>query len=181
MIQGRPIAPERFGDTLQQFKHTAFRLELQPSYLVPEETKILAAFLKGEPRSPVPVYQDWYNQVAEGVRQGKRIERVRVQDDPPTPYQRFERWLDAWNVASGEIMRYLTRQQAFDIGLLPDAGSTDWWLLDSSQLIIMRFDEAGRPGTHELVDDPAVVVQACAWRDLAVHHSVLSTPDAPAD
>uniref|UniRef100_UPI003F4972A6 DUF6879 family protein n=1 Tax=Nonomuraea sp. CA-251285 TaxID=3240002 RepID=UPI003F4972A6 len=180
MIEGRPIAPGQFSEVLHSFEHTAFRLEVQQSYLVPEETEILAAFLRGEPQSPVPVYRGWYDRIADHVRQGKRIKRVRVQDSPPTPYQRFERWLDAWNTEAGEIMRYLTRQQAHDIGLLPDAGGNDWWLLDSSRLIIMRFDDSGRPLSQEVMEDPTVVAQACMWRDLAVHHSVLGIPDAPA-
>ena len=77
-------------------------------------------------------------------------------------------------------MRYLTRQKAHDIGLLPGAGSDDWWLLDSSRLIRMHFDSSGRPEAYELLEDPAVVVQACKWRDLAVHHSVLADQDADA-
>lgn len=178
--EGRPLSPAEFGEQLRTFEHTAFRLELQPSYLVPEEVELFAAFLRGEPAPPTTVYKDWYDQIAEHVRQGKRIERVRVQDDPPTDYQRFERWLDTWNRQAGERMRYITRQQAHDIGLLPEAGRHDWWLLDSSRLIRMHFDSSGRPEIHELIEDPAVVIQACKWRDLAVHHSVLVAQDAPA-
>jgi hypothetical protein len=71
-------------------------------------------------------------------------------------------------------MRYLTRQRAHEIGLLPAAGNTDWWLLDSSRLIAMHFDDEGHRIKNELITDPAVVIQACMWRDLAVHHSVLN-------
>ena len=78
-------------------------------------------------------------------------------------------------------MRYLTRQEAYDIGLLPAAGNTDWWLLDDARLILMRFDEdSNRIGT-ELSTDTALIERACAWRDLAVRHSVLEQPrDVPA-
>lgn len=179
MSEGRLIAAAEFDQALRGFSHTAFRLELQRSYLVQEEVDLLAAFLRGEPEPPTTVYKEWYRQVADHVEQGKRIERVRIQDDPPTDYQRFECWLDTWNRQAGERMRYLTRQQAHDIGLLPAAGSDDWWLLDSSRLIKMRFDSQGRPVAYELTEDPTVVVQACMWRDLAVHHSVPNR-DAPA-
>ena len=69
-------------------------------------------------------------------------------------------------------MRYLTRDRAHEIGLLPAAGDQDWWLLDSAQLIVMRFDREGHRIENKLVTDPATVLQACKWRDLAVHHSV---------
>jgi hypothetical protein len=99
------------------------------------------------------------------------MERVRVQEDPPTGYQRFERWLDQWNIPAGETMRYMTRQRAHEVGLLPAAGHDDWWLLDSDRLIVMRFAPGGRRVANELVTDPETVLQACKWRDLAVHHA----------
>lgn len=174
MREPSTLTDEQFREVLHQFEHTAFRLELQRTYLEPSETELFAAFLRGEPEPPTSVDQlrGWYAQVAAHVQMGKRIERVRVQQDPPTDYQRFERWLDQWNRHAGETMRYLTWQRAHEIGLLPAAGNTDWWLLDSAQLIVMHFDGEGHRIRNELITDPAVVIQACKWRDLAVHHSV---------
>jgi hypothetical protein len=176
MSEGRALTPVEFGEVLHEFEHTAFRLELQSSYLEQEEAGIFAAFLRGEPEPPTTVDElgVWFGRIAAHVQQGKRIERVRVHQDPPTDYQRFERWLDRWNRQAGETMRYLTWQRAHEIGLLPAAGNTDWWLLDSSRLIAMRFDDEGHRVQNELITDPAVVIKACMWRDLAVHHSVLA-------
>lgn len=175
MTNSRAITPAEFGEMLHDFDHTAFRLELQDSYLEAEEADLFAGFLRGDPEPPttVPELQEWYRRINKHVKEGKRIERVRVQQDPPTDYQRFERWLDHWNRQAGETMRYLTRARAHEIGLLPAAGNTDWWLLDSAQLIAMRFDDEGHRIQNELITDPEVVIQACMWRDLAVHHSVL--------
>ncbi|WP_405149380.1 hypothetical protein OG589_14335 [Sphaerisporangium sp. NBC_01403] len=175
-MTGRVLAATEFGNVLHDFEHTAFRLELQPSYLEAEEAGLLAAFLRGDPEPPTTVggLREWYDRIAQHVKQGKRIERVRVQEEPPTDYQRFERWLDRWNLRAGETMRYMTRQRAHEVGLLPAAGTTDWWLLDSSRLIVMHFDDEGHRIHNELVTDPAVVIQACTWRDLAVHHSDLA-------
>lgn len=167
------VLDAEFLDVLHDFEHTAFRLELQRSYAEPEEDNLYAAFLRGDAPAPttVPELAEWYDRIASHVATGKRIERVRVQEDPPTDYQRFERWLDRWNVEAGEVMQYLTRARAYEIGLLPAAGTTDWWLLDSARLLVMRFDENGRRTRNELITDAASVVQACMWRDLAVHHS----------
>jgi hypothetical protein len=175
VTRGRRLTEEQFGQALASFGHTAFRLELQSAYAEPCEADLLAAWNRGErpdPAETVPELRDWYEQVAGQARAGKRVERVRVQRLPPTPYQQFERWLDRWNLGAGEVMRYITRSRAEEIGLLPAAGDTDWWLLDSSRLVVMRFDRAGRRVGTELVTNPKAVIKACAWRDLAVHHSV---------
>lgn len=170
----RVLANAQFGEALHRFEHTAFRLELQDAYLEPEEAGIFEAWRRGESPLPeaVPELHSWYTQVADHARQGRRIERVRVQQDPPTEYQKFERYLDRWNQQAGEEMRYLTRERAHEIGLLPRAGATDWWLLDSSRLIAMYFDDEGHRIKNELITDPQVVIQACEMKDLAVHYSV---------
>ncbi len=156
------------------FEHTAFRFEQQPAYNVTYEADQLARFLAGDPQPPteVPSFVAWHDQIARQVAEGKRIERVRVHDDPPTPYQRWVRWVGLWNIEAGEVMRYLTRSQAHEVGLLPAAGDEDWWLFDSSRLVVMRFDDEHRLVERELVTDPERLVQAGAWRDLGVHHSV---------
>ena len=52
---------------------------------------------------------------------------------------------------------------------LPDY---DYWLFDSSRLIVMRFDDADRFVGGELVEDPSEVVRANYWRDAAWHRAV---------
>lgn len=99
------------------------------------------------------------------------MHRVRVHEEPPNDYQQWERWIDPWNIAAGERIDYLTRQQARTIGLLPDAGNLDWWLLDDNRLIVMHFDAEHRRVLNELVTDPARVRQARMWRDLAIRHA----------
>lgn len=174
MTFSRDLSDAEFGEALATFEHTAFRLELQDAYAEPDEAAALAGFLAAGHADPaaIPGFREWCEQVAAQALAGKRMERVRVHSDPPTGYQRFERWLDQWNIAAGETMRYLTRQRAHEIGLLPAAGTADWWLLDSSRLIIMRFDDQHHRIQNTLTDDPKAVIQAGKWRDLAVHHSV---------
>lgn len=165
-----------FAKQLAGFEHTAFRLELQPAYNVPSEADTVARFLAGDPQPPTeePALAAWLHQVASQVAERKRIERVRVHGNPPTPYQRWLRWIEPWNTDAGEVIRYLTRQRAQEIGLLPDVGTDDWWLFDSCSLMIMRYDADGRRVETELVTSPERVVRACAWRDLALHHSAPS-------
>jgi hypothetical protein len=176
-----PRPDERTG-LLREFNESAFRLELQPAYIVPYEEETVARLVAGDPEPPtnVPELKAWYEQVARQVAEGKTMGRVRVHDEPPTPYQRWVRFAGAWNIAAGETIRYMTRAHAHAVGLLPDAGSTDWWLLDSRQLMEMRYDENNQLLAAELVTDPDAVMQACAWRDLAVEHSVADTASTTA-
>ncbi|MBX6722542.1 MAG: hypothetical protein IRY92_04760 [Dactylosporangium sp.] len=172
------LTEDEFGELLRTFEVDAFRLELQRQYAEPEEEATVARFLAGDPEPPTAVasLKAWFDQVAVLSAAGKRIERVRVHEDPPTPYQRWERWIGKWNIEAGETIRYMTRAEALQIGLLPAAGDRDWWLLDSSRLIRMSFDNQGHRVLTELVEDPDAVAQAGAWRDLAIRHS---RPDSP--
>lgn len=170
---GTLLTGDQFTAALWDFQRTAFRLEAQPVYYVPAEQDLLAQLRAGHSMAAdeVPELREWFDRVAERTRQGARIERVRIYDDPPTDYQRWERWCDPWNIQAGEVIRYLPRQQACDIGLLPAAGPEDWWLFDDRYLIVMSFDACGHMTRIERTDDDATVVQAIAWRDLAVLHS----------
>lgn len=172
------ITDNEFGLLLRTFDRTAFRLELQPAYLEADEQATVARFAAGQPQPPteVPYLRAWFDQVRALAGEGKTIERVRVHDDPPTTYQQWERWIGRWNVDAGETMRYLTRDQAHKIGLLPAAGVTDWWLLDETRLIVMTFDDQGHRIDTRIQTNPDTITQACAWRDLAVRHSVPEEP-----
>lgn len=168
----RPLTPAEWAEELRNFEEDAFRLEMQPAYSVPWEAEALERFLSGaEPRpTDEPAFRDWLDQVAGLVSGGRRIQRVRIHDDPPTPYQRYVRWVGSWNERAGEELRYMTRDEALRVGL-PATDTVEWWLMDSKRLIVMRFDDTGRHIDDELVTDREQVEQACAWRDLAVHHS----------
>jgi len=171
------VPDSEFMAVLRSAEHSLFRLELQAAYDEPNEAEPVAEFLAGRPQSPeaTPGWEIWREQVQTWVHAGIKIERVRVHDDPPTPYQRWERWIGSWNVAAGEVMRYMTRQRAHDVGLLPAAGTVDWWLIDSNRILTLHFNEDHQRVRNELVDDLATVVQANAWRDLAVHHAAPET------
>jgi hypothetical protein len=164
---------EAFAAQLRDFRSTAFRWEVQRAYRVPEEDETVARFLAGHPEPPteVPYLREWFNLVAGHTAAGRRIARVRVHEDPPTDYQRWERWIDRWNIGAGETITYLTRSDARAAGLLPAAGDADWWLLDSARLLVMHFDDAGTRTGAELITEPAAVARAHAWWDVAARHS----------
>lgn len=177
MAEGpRPIPEEEFVDAIMAITASAFRAERQRFYLEEPEEDLRLAFERGDTAPPVtiPHFQNWYDRVQQNVSAGCPISRVRIHQNPPSKYQQYMRWLGIWNARAGEVITYLTEQQATELGLLQDA-TTDWWLLDAgtpqARLIVMYFDDDGRRIKNELVTDPVAVQQATAWRDLAVHHA----------
>lgn len=179
---GTPLTDDEFGDALLTFTETAFRLELQAAYEEPVEREPFTKFLAGQLECPskIPAFRQWFEQISHIVGTGRRIERVRVHDEPQTNYQRWERWVGEWNIQAGETIHYLSRQRAREVGLLPAAGHDDWWLFDSSRLIIMRFDDQHYRVGNELVADQDNIERACAWRDLAVRAATEHVPVAAA-
>jgi len=169
----RAITPDEWAAALRGVARSAFRLEHQAAYAIPAETQLLARWDSGEQPNPddVPELASWFDQVREQTARGVRIERVRVVDDPATPYQRFARYCDPWNLEAGEILRYLPRAEAERIGLLPYAGPADWWLLDDADLIVMHFAPDGTWTSTERTSDRADVARALGYRDLALAHT----------
>ena len=179
MTQGIFLSEAEFWENLHDFQHSAFRLELQADYREPGETDLADAWLAGDRVTPESDsgLAEWFRRVREHVAAGRTVSRVRVHADPPTDYQRWERWLGQWNTAAGETIRYLTQPQAHEIGLLPAAGDEDWWLYDNTRLLVMRFAD-GRRVENEIITDRMIVHRACEWRDLAVLHGGLDNHQA---
>jgi hypothetical protein len=169
---GEQLTGDDFNDLFRYFTDTAFRLEVQPVYTVTDERQSLEEFLAGEPR-PVTefrFYAAWLDKIRTATGQGKRVERVRVLAEPPTDYQRWEIWSGQYNIAAGEVIRYIPHSLGVAIGL---PVTDDWWLFDSRHLAVMRFGEQGEPMGGEIISDPEIVAQHRRWWDLGVQHSTL--------
>jgi hypothetical protein len=162
------LAPEQIGQQIFSARSYAWRWEQQPAYEVDCEAGMVAAFLAGHPQPPDddPEMVRFYDQVRALVRGGAEIGRVRVVDDPPTDYQRWLRWADAWNTDAGERILYLPRpvlaRQHREVPVAPEA---DWWLIDGVKLIVFHYraDRLGRLDRVELVTDPDEVRYARLW------------------
>jgi putative hydrolase of HD superfamily len=158
---------------LAGIRASAWRFERQPFYFIEQEDRQLRAFLTGHPIPPHediehPELGEWMQRVVQYTAEGKSIGRVRVTDEPPTDYQRWLRWLDTYNRAAGEDIRYVTRQAARDSGLLVDENGPDWWLLDNERLILIHFDGGGRITSRELVEGDRAVAEALDLRTKAI-------------
>lgn len=163
-------AGAEFVQFARSYRHTAFRLEVRGNYAAADEAEHIRRFLAGDPGDDSWM-EDWMGMILRRTLEGQRIERVRVVSEPWSDYTRFGLHLSRLNVAAGEDIRYLPRQQAKQLEL-PDY---DFWLLDSHQLCILRFDDQDVLLGADLITDAGTIVEHCRYRDIARH---FSTPRA---
>lgn len=171
-----------FWDQLAGFQRTAWRWENQPFYEIGAELPNVDAFLAGHPADPMQneYLAPWMRQVAAQTAAGKQIGRVRVIEEPPTEYQRWERWLDRWNTDAGEAIMYLPRSYVRqNLSAQEPFPGTDWWLFDDARVMIMHFDGAGQRVRVELTDDRHDVVRAIEFSRLARIHAKAFDGDTP--
>jgi hypothetical protein len=163
------IAFAEVGHLFQDFKHTAWRLETRKGYASDRRSPSWSRWLGGEDvahDAPDP----WRQNVAAQVATGKRFERVRLVDEPPTKGQQFLLARVPSNIAAGEDIRMLPRMAAGRLAL-PEY---DFWLFDSRLLVRFIFDQDDTTLGVEVTEDPSAVVAACQARDAAWHHAVPS-------
>jgi hypothetical protein len=169
-MTSQPITAAEFAAQLRDFERAAFRLETRRYYALDYERHDFELFVAGRPRPPEQLewWRPWLEQIARLTAEGKTISRVRIVDDPPTDYQRWEMWATDTHAAAGERIAYLDRAAAISKGLPMEY---DWWLLDEARLLIIRHNTAGEVVSRTLNTDPGDVARHCAWRDLAVSHA----------
>jgi hypothetical protein len=138
--------PEMF----EKFRVDAWRLEARDYYDVPEYQDSLAAYQAGR---PLPRREDgWLPLVARVRARGARIGRTRLVGHPTNAYTRWEFTQYAENVATGEDVRILDRDDAFGRDL-PDV-----WLFDDEVAFVQHYgDEGAYLGADQV--DPAPYVE----------------------
>ncbi|MEV6212133.1 DUF6879 family protein [Kitasatospora sp. NPDC051914] len=158
---------ETMAHHFEDFEHTAFRLETRRGYAVDVGTERYERFRRGEPL-PFEADNPWHANVRRQTAAGKRFERVRLVDDPPTLGQRFLLASGLGNVEAGEDIRNLPRAEAERLAL----PAVDFWLFDSRTLVRFHFDHDDNTLGVETIEDPAEVLAACQARDAAWHFAV---------
>ncbi|WP_215455660.1 DUF6879 family protein [Streptomyces sp. ATCC 21386] len=149
------------------FEHTAWRLETQRGYASDRRGPKWQRWQAGEDIANEP-FDSWRQSIRAQTSTGKRFERVRLVDDPPTEGQRFLLASGLGNVAAGEDIRNMYRADAVRLGL-PEF---DFWLFDSRTVVKFLFDGDGETSGVYVLEDAESVVHACQVRDAAWHHAV---------
>ncbi|MFF4963256.1 DUF6879 family protein [Streptomyces sp. NPDC001222] len=162
------IGLDEFDQLFTQFKHTAWRLETRSRYASDEVTDTYAQFTRGEPVDWDGVDAEWCAERQEQTALGKRFERVRVVDNPPTAGQLYLLDNARRNSAVGERIFNLWRGDADRLGLPAE----DFWIFDSRLVALLNFDDADNLLNVELITEPAAVLQYAQARDAAMHIAV---------
>ncbi|MDI3386353.1 hypothetical protein QIS99_09010 [Streptomyces sp. B-S-A8] len=163
------IGLDQFEELFRVFQHTAWRLETRRRYASDEQTDTYRQFtqtgnVEWDPNDP------YCELIRSRIAQGKRVERVRIVDNPPTTGQLYLLNNAERNASLGEDIRILPRADADR--LLISSGHRDWWLFDSRFVATLRFDDDDQLVDVELITEPAEVVRCNVTRDTAWHHAV---------
>lgn len=149
------------------FEHTAWRLETQRGYASDRLSPNWPRWKAGEDFANDPP-DAWRQNIAAQTAAGKRFERVRLVDDPPTEGQQFLLARAPSNEAAGEDIRNLYRADALRLGL----PGYDFWLFDSRTVVKFVIDDEGETLGVRVLEDAESVVRACQARDAAWHYAV---------
>lgn len=161
------INDDTFGSYFETFEHTAWRLETRRGYGSDRTSEKYRQFLETG-TVPNDSHRPWCANVRAQTTQGKRIERVRIVDHPPTSEQLFLLASAASNNEAGEDIRNLWRADAEKLRL----PAVDFWLFDSHRALVLHFNGDDDYLGAELVVDPARIVEFCQIRDAAWHYAI---------
>ncbi|MEU8697890.1 DUF6879 family protein [Streptomyces sp. NPDC091387] len=162
------IGLDEFDRLFTQFEHTAWRLETRRRYASDELTDTYAQFTRGEPVEWEGVDAEWCAERQEQTALGKRFERVRIVDNPPTAAQLYLLDNARRNSAVGEKILNLWRATADELGLPVE----DFWLFDSRLVALLNFDDNDDLLNVELITEPAEVLRYAMVRDAVLHHAI---------
>lgn len=102
---------------------------------------------------------------------GKRWSRVHVVEHPLSEYVRYEMLGYVESAAASEAIFIADRTAQPDLAAL----RSDFWLFDAegdSCAVLMHYSENGEVLGFEYSDDPDVLAECRAQRDLALDHAV---------
>lgn len=163
------ISGADFNALFRKYRHTAWRLETRTHYGKLNEDRPFQQWLAGEDPG-LDWFRPWLSMMREELATGKRMERVRLIDDPPSDYLRWELWGTPYNLGVGEDIRYLPREHPI-VEELPDF---DFWVFDSTTVARLEFDGDRFLGAT-LTEEPELVLAALRARDAAWHHALTFT------
>ncbi|WP_405653959.1 DUF6879 family protein [Streptomyces sp. NBC_00019] len=161
------ISFAEFGGMFSTLKHSAWRLETRRRYAEDEVTDTYRQFAAGEPVA-WDLEDAWCTNRREQSALGKRFERVRILDEPPTPGQQYLLDNARRNTAVGEDIRVLARGEAEELQLPRE----DFWLFDARVVALLYFNDADEMTGVELITDPVEVLRYVQAREAAWHHAV---------
>ena len=140
------------------------RVETRDRYVSASDGSELERFLRGEPAPDRVAKASWLNRIRVDTDAGRVWRRLRVVDPPLTDYVRYScEWGYTDNTAAGEEVRVLDLSDA-PVGARALVGVGDFYLLDDTRVVAMRYDQAGVFTGAEPVGDPYAEIYRAAVR-----------------
>ncbi|HEY5837176.1 DUF6879 family protein [Streptomyces sp.] len=151
-----------FRALMEAARTSAVHLEMRDQYAVVDEADDFTQWQTTGQRDAEPgsaYWAPWVDLISRARQRGVTVRRARIVSEPVTEYIRYEHAGTPVNVAAGEDVRWLPRQQAATL-LLPGA---DLWVFDAETVLFNHFTGDGdwADPDMELSTDPTVVKQ-CA-------------------
>ncbi|MDX3568650.1 DUF6879 family protein [Streptomyces sp. ID05-47C] len=144
-----------FEGLFRDCQRTAVHLEMRDAYM--KSDPAFVDWQAGRSFDPAERWAEWHAIVTEATARGVEVRRARIVSMPVSEYIRFEHDVtDGLNIAAGEEVRWLSRRNATDLAL----PGNDFWLFDSSLVLVNHFDGEGENMEVELTDD-AEVAKLC--------------------
>lgn len=121
-------------ECFDRFQESAFRVEGLPSYSVEAEQSAISHF-ESTGKVPEGFNGDWSGFVRESLEAGKTVQRLRLQSDVPTSYEKFELIAYGPGVRAGEEIRVALRAD--------HPYEEDFWLFDNQWWAVMHYSVDG--------------------------------------
>ena len=131
-----------FAELMDSATTSACHLEMRDAYAVGDEADDFARWRATGRRDADPgsaYWKPWVERISAMTARGVAVRRARVITLPASEYIRFEHAGTSVNIAAGEQVRWLPRDQAADIAL-PEH---DLWLFDGKLARFNHFTDAG--------------------------------------
>ncbi|MFI6371513.1 DUF6879 family protein [Streptomyces sp. NPDC050546] len=142
-----------FEELFLDCQRTAVHLEMRDAYMKSDPAFI--DWKAGQALDPAERWADWHSLVTAATSRGVEVRRARIVSTPVSEYIRFEYDVtDGLNIAAGEDVRWLSRRSSTDLAL----PGNDFWLFDSSLVLVNHFDGDGENMEVELTDAPEVAM-----------------------
>lgn len=162
------IGLDEFDRLFTRFEHTAWRLETPRRYASDEVTGTYAQFLRGEPVDGEGKDAEWCAERCEQTTLGKRFERVRVVDNPPTPGSATCSTTPAATAPSARTSGSSgapTPNASTSPKRTSGSSTRGWWPR-------LSFDDADDLVSVALITEPVEVNRYAQVRDAAWHYAV---------
>lgn len=165
-MTGSLLDAAQLGEHLDRYRHSLFRMESLPEYAVTDDGDDFQRWMRGEREPTWSRINPWLDMLRADTAAKKVNTRVRVLSEHLTDYEIYScTWGYPFTTAAGEDVRVLRRGEHHPMARNGRYG--DWWLIDDTEVVVMRYDDHGRFEGAEVVSNPLLVTAYRVLRNTA--------------